>query len=169
MNGFFRMGIDDFARQIIGKADDIKVPPMNTKLDRNDPIWLISTGQKGLHMYSPLSGKVVDINPDIIDHPELTTSDPYGRGWILAIEPDDLLKTSKEMLAGRSAKEWLKLEATQLAELISKDEGIQRQTKKPILSDFASKSDRRIWGKIDRLFFAPERKRVRLKEAADLK
>ena len=40
-------------------------------------------------LFSPLTGRVVEVNARLADEPELVNSDPYGEGWMLVIEPDD--------------------------------------------------------------------------------
>ena len=38
-------------------------------------------------LYSPISGKILRINPQLIEHPELINEDPWEKGWMLAIAP----------------------------------------------------------------------------------
>jgi glycine cleavage system H protein len=40
-------------------------------------------------LYAPLSGKVVTVNGDLVDHPELVSEDCYGKGWMVVIEVSD--------------------------------------------------------------------------------
>jgi glycine cleavage system H protein len=41
-------------------------------------------------IYAPVSGTVVEINPDLTDAPQKLNEDPYGEGWLCVIAPDDL-------------------------------------------------------------------------------
>ena len=46
-------------------------------------------------LYSPCTGKVLEINPKLEDEPQIINSDPYGEGWIIKVEisdPDELNK-----------------------------------------------------------------------------
>ena len=37
-------------------------------------------------LFTPVSGKIIDVNNSLIDQPDLINSDPYGKGWIIKIE-----------------------------------------------------------------------------------
>jgi len=39
---------------------------------------------------APVSGRVVEVNEELVDHPEIINEDPYGKGWIAVIEMDNL-------------------------------------------------------------------------------
>ena len=121
MNGVFRLGIDDFSRQIIGPINDMRLPIVDTLFDSNDVLMEIFGNGKTLQIYAPFEGKVIDINPDILDNPSLASMAPYERGWILTVEPVDILQASNELLFGRSAKEWLKLDAHKFHEVIKNE------------------------------------------------
>ncbi|MDF1593135.1 MAG: 2Fe-2S iron-sulfur cluster-binding protein [Desulfobacterales bacterium] len=153
INGLVRVGIDDFTRQLISRITDIKIPPADTTVKAQDPLWLISANARTLHMYAPLGGKVVDINPGILENPSLISMDPYGRGWILTIEPDDILQASRQLLSGRSAKEWLKLDSHKLYDMIQKETNLDWATDKPIPDDLTGMLTKDTWAKIDKAFF----------------
>ena len=40
-------------------------------------------------LYSPLSGKVVELNDELENSPDLVNSDPYGNGWLIKIDPNN--------------------------------------------------------------------------------
>ena len=147
-----RLGIDDFTRRILGRIDDIKLPPVNRKIEKGQPIWVITAGDKTLQMTSPIDGKIVDINPDIQDNPSLIGMDPYGRGWIVTLLPKDILQTSRALLSGRSAKEWLKVDANHLFELMGKT-AQSELSEIPFPDDFAGGTDKNLWKEIDRTFY----------------
>ena len=46
-------------------------------------------------LYSPVTGKVVETNPGLKDHPQFVNEDPYGKGWMVKIEVEN-----KEELKG---------------------------------------------------------------------
>lgn len=169
MNGTVRMGVDDFTRQIIGVVNDIKLPPVNTVLGQGDPLWVISGNEKTLHMYTHMEGKIVDINPDIIDNPSLISMVPYGRGWILSFEPKDILEGTKALLSGRSAMEWLKNESEMFNEFIHKGLKTPLSLDKPIPNDFARIIGKNLWSKIDKAFFMGKmKKKIRLHGIKDI-
>jgi len=169
MNGLVRLGIDDFASQVVGKVDDLKVPPVKSLLKSGDPVWLVIASDKALHMYVPLSGRILDINPDILDNPSLVSMDPYGRGWILTLEPEDILEASKKLLSGRSAKEWLKLDSRKLRQMLQKNMDLRLDPDQKLQKEFSDSLDKSVWHKIERTFFVHKEKKVRLRGIGDVR
>jgi len=163
INGSIRLGIDDFTRQIIGSVNNMRLPSINTIVDPMDSIIEISGNEKTLSMHAPIEGKVVDINPDILDNPSLAGIAPYERGWILAVEPVDMLQGLKSLLSGRAAKEWLKLESRKLHDLIRKETETDLTLNQPIPKDFAATVSKGTWEKIHTTFFTHKRKKKKVK------
>ena len=116
-----------------------------------------------MRIYSRIDGKIIDINPDILDNPSLVNIAPYERGWILTIEPFDLLQASKNLLRGRSAKEWLKLDLHRFYELIEKETNIALSSEDQFPDDFPKIVDKNVWRKIEKMFFMHEGKKKRVK------
>ncbi len=159
INGSVRMGIDDFTRQIIGVVHDIKLPLVNSLISQGDPLCIISGNEKTLHLYAPLEGKIVDINPDIVDNPSLVSIAPHGRGWILSVEPSDIVQASKELLSGRSAIEWLRHESHKFYDFIREETEMALPPDGSIPHDLGRTLEKDIWDKIDKAFFMVRQKR----------
>ncbi len=163
INGMVRIGIDDFSRQIIGMISDMKLPSVDSMLESGDDIFELTGDGKTLRICTPMEGKVVDINPDILDNPSLVSMAPYERGWILTVEPSDILEVSRDLLSGRSAKEWLKLESKKFQDLIRKEGETDLPTDKPLPKDFAKTMGQGTWQKIHKTFFVKKQKKKRIK------
>ncbi|MBU0698408.1 MAG: hypothetical protein KKE59_03135, partial [Proteobacteria bacterium] len=138
---------------------DIKLPSVNSFISQGDPLCIISANEKTLHLYAPLEGKIVDINPDVIDNPSLVSVAPHGRGWILMVEPSDIVQASKELLSGRSATEWLTHESHKFHELILKEAQIKLSPERLLPQDFPRILEQDVWNKIDKTFFMVRQKR----------
>ncbi|TFG72799.1 MAG: 2Fe-2S iron-sulfur cluster binding domain-containing protein [Flavobacteriales bacterium] len=163
INGLMRLGIDDFTRQILGTVSDMRLPFIDTVLEPEDTLFEIFGNERTLLMYAPLGGKIININPDILDNPSLVSMAPYERGWILTVEPLDIPRASRELLSGRSAKEWLKLESHKFHEFIKKETGTDLPFDKPIPKDFAKTVSKDTWKKIHKIFFIRKKKKNNVK------
>lgn len=170
VGGVVQIGIDDFTRQILGVVSDLKLPSYLTALEAEDNLFEIFGNEKTLRMFSPIDGIIVDINSDILDNPALTGVSPYDRGWILTVEPVDMLQVSKDLLSGRSAKEWLKFESHKFSELTRKETEQDIRPGKTIPKDFAKTVTKETWKKVQKTFFTKKRKKkkVKLYRLADL-
>jgi glycine cleavage system H protein len=40
-------------------------------------------------LYSPVTGQIIEVNTDLMDHPELVNEDPYNKGWIMRVTISD--------------------------------------------------------------------------------
>ena len=83
------IGISDYAQHSMGDVVFVELPEVDAAFKQDDGIATIESVKAVSDVYSPLSGKVVEINESLEDDPALINSDPYGDGWIFAIELDD--------------------------------------------------------------------------------
>jgi hypothetical protein len=58
-------------------------------------------------MLSPIEGEVVEVNPEILSNPSLAHQDPYGAGWLLAVNAPAVDGNLKNLLHGRLAQRWM--------------------------------------------------------------
>ncbi|WP_419925826.1 glycine cleavage system protein GcvH [Candidatus Poriferisocius sp.] len=84
------LGITDYAQDALGDVVFIDLPAVGTEAACGDSFSEIESTKSVSEIYAPVSGTVVDVNADLIDHPERLNEDPYGEGWICVIEASDL-------------------------------------------------------------------------------
>lgn len=85
-NGIARVGVTDFAQDRFGKVLFVELPEIESEHEQFDSFVVIEAEQMLSEVYSPLSGRVVNINEEIEEDPTIINHDPYGDGWILEIE-----------------------------------------------------------------------------------
>jgi len=86
------MGITDYAQQQLKDIVFVELPQTGKELKLGAPCAVVESVKAAYDIYSPLSGKVVEINKKIQEKPQLVNEDPYGEGWFLQIEisnPDE--------------------------------------------------------------------------------
>jgi glycine cleavage system H protein len=81
-----RVGISDYLQQRSGDVAFADVFPEGTTLHAGDELASIETIKVNLSLASPISGKIVEINPEVEAAPEAISQDPYGAGWLAVIE-----------------------------------------------------------------------------------
>lgn len=84
------LGITDYAQDALGDVVFIDLPPVGTEVTGGESFSEIESTKSVSEIYAPVSGTVVEVNTDLIDHPERLNEDPYGEGWICVIEASDL-------------------------------------------------------------------------------
>jgi glycine cleavage system H protein len=83
------IGITDYAQDSLGDIVYIDLPEVETDVEVNSEIGEIESTKATSSIISPVSGRVVDVNEDLSESPEIINDDPYGKGWISVIEVDD--------------------------------------------------------------------------------
>ena len=95
----FRIGITDFAQGALGDIVYIQLPKVGQSVAAGEVCGEVESTKSVSEIYSPLTGKVVAVNPTLDATPELINQEPYGAGWIAEIEiseaPTDLLSSTE--------------------------------------------------------------------------
>lgn len=119
LNGKVQIGIDDFARKIFAEINDLSLKEVNSEIKKRDVLLKIFSGDKKAEMLSPLDGKIVNINPDVLFNPTVISVDPYKRGWLYIVEPSNLEEDMRKLLFGNKALQWLRSDSDRLHKRIS--------------------------------------------------
>jgi glycine cleavage system H protein len=94
------VGITDYAQSQLGDVVFLELPTVGRKLGERESFGVIESVKAASDLYSPVPGRIVEVNEKLSAKPELINSDPYGDGWILKLEmagdpPSDLLDESQ--------------------------------------------------------------------------
>jgi CheY-like chemotaxis protein/glycine cleavage system H lipoate-binding protein len=120
LNGSVRVGIDDFTHKILGRIDAVELPAKGRVVAKGDPLFSIQQDDRNLSVPSPVSGKITDVNVELLDNPNLVKLKPYELGWFCKVEPTRLTDELKEMKIGDDAVAWYRDEIARCAELKKK-------------------------------------------------
>ncbi|MDE3019287.1 MAG: glycine cleavage system protein GcvH [Nitrospirota bacterium] len=95
------LGISNFAQDALGDIVFIDLPKSGAAVTAGQQIGEVESTKTTSSIYTPVSGTVVKINPDLKDHPEAVNADPYGKGWMAVIEMSDPAQIDKLMTAAQ--------------------------------------------------------------------
>ncbi|MHB8505909.1 MAG: glycine cleavage system protein GcvH [Acidimicrobiales bacterium] len=87
--GNLRIGITDYAQDALGDVVFVQLPEPDTRLGSGQSFSEVESTKSVSDIYAPVGGRVVEVNGELVDAPQLLNQDPYGEGWICVIEPDD--------------------------------------------------------------------------------
>lgn len=88
-DGRVRVGITDFAQDALGDVVYVDVPEVGTAITANQPFSEVESTKSVSDVFAPVSGSVVERNALLEDRPELVNEQPYGDGWIVALDVTD--------------------------------------------------------------------------------
>ncbi|NCO67529.1 MAG: glycine cleavage system protein H [Nitrospirae bacterium CG_4_10_14_0_8_um_filter_41_23] len=84
------VGITDYAQNALGDIVYIDLPEVDMDFEINSEIGEIESTKATSSIIAPLSGRVIKVNEDLSESPEIINEDPYVRGWIAILEIDDI-------------------------------------------------------------------------------
>ena len=80
------VGITDFAQGELGDIVFVEIETEGEDLEREEVFGTIEAVKTVSDLYMPLSGKVIEVNVDLADQPDLINKDPYNKGWMIKLE-----------------------------------------------------------------------------------
>jgi glycine cleavage system H protein len=83
------IGITDYAQGELGDIVFIEIETQGEILNKEEVFGTIEAVKTVSDLFMPVSGEILDVNPNIEDKPELTNKDPYGQGWLIKIKMTD--------------------------------------------------------------------------------
>lgn len=117
-SGKLRMGIDDFLQKILGRIDGLSTTSQSVHIAKGEPLITLKQGKRTLTLSSPVTGRIVEVNPTASKHPGTVNTDPYLGGWIAVIEPDNLGTEIAGLLVGDESATWLRREVARFRDFI---------------------------------------------------
>jgi len=101
-----RIGIDGILAHLVGKIKAVVLPNQNEEVKQGQYFSHLIHERHVVPLISPLSGVVLAINNNLKKHPELVGNEPWGGGWLITIQPDNLENELRTLLFGRKARAW---------------------------------------------------------------
>ncbi len=85
-----RVGITDYAQDQLSDVVYVEfLVDVGDEVQKGDTIATVESVKAAADVYAPVSGKVVEINTDLADNPEWVNEDPYGKAWMIRLEPSN--------------------------------------------------------------------------------
>lgn len=83
------VGITNHAQQQLGDVVFVELPELSREVAAGEGCAVVESVKAASDIFAPLTGKVVETNPEVIDDPTLVNSDAEGEGWFFRLEIDD--------------------------------------------------------------------------------
>ena len=91
-DGQARVGITDYAQDSLSDVVFVELPEVGEQFTRGDVMAVAESVKAASDIYAPISGKIVSINENLEESPELVNESPYEFGWMVLIKPDGEVK-----------------------------------------------------------------------------
>lgn len=99
------IGITDFAQSELGDIVFVELPEEGDDVEQDQPFGSVESVKTVSELYAPISGKILQVNTELEDAPELVNSSAYENAWMIVVEITEASELDKLM----SAEEYEKL------------------------------------------------------------
>lgn len=89
------IGITDYAQGELGDVVFVDIDPNLKEIKKGESFGTIEAVKTVSELYAPCNGKVLEINSDLANSPEIVNDDPYGKGWMIKIEIANLAELNE--------------------------------------------------------------------------
>jgi len=98
-DGIGIIGVTDFAQGELGDIIFLEIETVGETLKKGDTFGTVEAVKTVSDLFMPISGEVLELNPELENSPALINTDPYGKGWIIKVKITDPAEASDLMSA----------------------------------------------------------------------
>lgn len=99
---FAYVGITDFAQKELGDIVYLEIETIGETLAKDETFGTVEAVKTVSDLFMPVTGEILEMNPDLEDAAEMVNKDPYGKGWLIKI----VIKDKSELQELLSADEY---------------------------------------------------------------
>jgi glycine cleavage system H protein len=85
-----RVGITDYAQSELNDVVFVELPERGRQIEQGEAFGVVESVKAVSDLLAPIAGEISEVHGGLSEHPEWLNEDPYGRGWIIAITPEDM-------------------------------------------------------------------------------
>jgi glycine cleavage system H protein len=93
------VGISDYAQNSLGDVVYVELPKVGEEFAANESFGSVESVKAVSEMFSPVSGKVAEVNETLNDEPEKVNGDSYGEGWMIKVRMSSPLEVDSLLTA----------------------------------------------------------------------
>tara|TARA_B100001750_G_scaffold166366_1_gene134943 strand:+ start:68 stop:457 length:390 start_codon:yes stop_codon:yes gene_type:complete len=83
------IGITEYAQDELGDLVFVELPATGTIVENMGKLGEVESVKSVSDIFCPISGEVVEINQEAVESPEIINEDPYGKGWLIRLDPSN--------------------------------------------------------------------------------
>ena len=100
------VGITDHAQTALGDIVFVELPDIEDEIDAGDEFGSIESVKAVTSLFMPMSGRIIAVNTELKDGPEIMNEECYDEGWVIRLELSNQDESS-ELLSADDYKEFL--------------------------------------------------------------
>jgi glycine cleavage system H lipoate-binding protein len=139
------IGVDDFARRLLGHPDKVELPSVGAWLDQGKRAIGFKRSDDVANLASPVSGEIIAVNPRVKSDPDVVHRDNYGHGWLYKVRSPRLAEQLQNLLDGSLAARWIEDTRDRFQHQLTLATGTVIQDGGTTVDDLASHLDHDVW------------------------
>ena len=106
-----RMGITDYAQKSLREIVYAELPTVGSEVKQSEPYGTLESVKAVSDLVAAVSGTIEEVNEEVASKPETLNEDPYGKGWLILVKPNNLQSELPNIMDFNAAVEWHKAQA----------------------------------------------------------
>ncbi len=102
------IGITDYAQKSLHEVVYVETPKVASQIEQFQSIGSVESVKSVSDIFTPVSGKIIETNAELVESPELVNEDPYGEGWIAKVQLANFDEDLKKLLTAEQYADYIK-------------------------------------------------------------
>jgi len=102
------VGITDYAQKQLHEIVYVEVQKVGANLEQSQTMGTVESVKSVSDIFTPVSGKITEVNEELVESPELLNQDPYGKGWLARINLTDVNRDLKKLMTAQQYADYIK-------------------------------------------------------------
>jgi glycine cleavage system H protein len=83
------LGLSDYLQDQMGEITSLVLPDLGDVLHAKRRMGHLESEEASSPIEAPISGEVIEVNPEALENPDIVNTEPYGSGWLLRVRMED--------------------------------------------------------------------------------
>jgi glycine cleavage system H protein len=101
------VGISDYAQDKLGEVVYVALPEVGSELEKDKQLTELDSVKAVAEVYTPLSGKVTEVNTELENSPNLINEDPFGKGWLAKLEVTNAEEEMADLMTDEQYRQYI--------------------------------------------------------------
>jgi len=102
------VGITDYAQKQLHEIVYVEVQKESTEVKQLQTIGTVESVKSVSDVFSPVTGRIIKVNAELSESPELLNQDPYRKGWLARVSLTDFKKDTEKLLTAKQYTDYIK-------------------------------------------------------------
>jgi glycine cleavage system H protein len=147
------VGVDEFTKSVFGSVEELTAPEPGSVIQQGGKAWNLKRGSRQLTQVSPISGRVEEVNRELMQNPKALTHEDTQKSWVLKVRPIKLKRELRNLLSGELLRRWNQSVKEQLVASLSPADFPVLQEGGEIKPNLGEELTSQQWEKVAREFF----------------